>query len=710
MFDIYANGKSIYQPMDRQRRIMQPKLTLEMGKAGSLQFIVPPTNIYYDTFEPFATIVTVELDEVEIFRGRVLNNSVNFQKMRTVYCEGNLSYLVDSVQKNERFEGKVHDLFAQLIANHNARMGDESGKQFVVGNVTVDDRDVIISGQTKDTESAETKEFNADQIIINATTNEWATTLDYITNNVLSYTGGYLRTRHENGVDYIDLVKDYGRTATQGIRFGRNLLDFTQNLSVDELFTVLIPLGDENLTIEKVNGGSDELVDAERVARYGRIVKTHAFESVRDPNTLLENAQRYLATNGKSDITIEAKAVDLHFLDKNTIGIFLGDKVQIDSMPHGLLDTMTCMKIEYDMENPANNTYTFGTPKQSLTERYRKDKQKSGGGGGGGGAATDEVEGELKKDRDEWEYWIKGDPKTGDVTLGSLHKQYKHDKEVLEKKTGLDLKSDEGYSLFTALQDTNNDLISARSELSAKIDTDHTAVTQLVTAVGDNSKGIDSLRSGFALFEQKIEEDGTSITTIQSDIVNIIGDINTLTARMVAVEKLTAQIVDSDLFAGRSVLASEINATSSIASLGLVQGATVKSTGTMIMEGNKTVASQDWVDKTYATKTSLQWEISKALTEISHYPTVAWIRDNFAPLGHEHKEYAASNHSHTWNSITGKPNFFPPTAHSHTVSFAKGWFTHSHTTNYGSTSPNGLSATDKKTTSTTGGNNPDANE
>ena len=42
MFYIYADGKSIFQPMDNSLSLLAPKLTLEMGKAGSLSFQIPP--------------------------------------------------------------------------------------------------------------------------------------------------------------------------------------------------------------------------------------------------------------------------------------------------------------------------------------------------------------------------------------------------------------------------------------------------------------------------------------------------------------------------------------------------------------------------------------------------------------------------------------------------------------------------------------------
>ena len=49
MFYIYADGKSIFQPMDNSLSLFAPKLTLEMGKAGALSFQIPPSNRYYST-------------------------------------------------------------------------------------------------------------------------------------------------------------------------------------------------------------------------------------------------------------------------------------------------------------------------------------------------------------------------------------------------------------------------------------------------------------------------------------------------------------------------------------------------------------------------------------------------------------------------------------------------------------------------------------
>ena len=471
MFYIYANGKSIYQPMDNTLSLFSPKLTLEMGKAGSLQFQIPPSNKYYNALPQLTTTITVEMDDIEIFRGRVLTNNRNFNNVRTIYCEGDLAYLVDSVQKAEKYDGKAHALFRKIIAAHNARV--EASKRFTVGNITVEDRDVLLTGKSDDIQDAETGKFDYKQIAINSIADEWQNTFDFIETCLIDYTGGYLRTRRQNGVTYVDLLADYGTTATQDIEFGKNLLDLTEEVSAEDVFTVLIPLGDENLTIESVNNGSDELVDAAAVARYGRIVKTHVFDSVNDPNTLLENGQRFLASNVNAPVTITVKAVDMHLVDPNASPIFVGDRVHVTSVPHDMLDTLTCTKIEYDMENPANNTYTFGTPKQSLTERYRKDKAKqdseqSHGGAGGVGGAADE---EAKKQLDEFfDAWINVDPEAAHIDLGTLYKKFNDAKEVLESSCGISLDAPTGNINIKTLRKEFDDMGQVQKEQSAYID------------------------------------------------------------------------------------------------------------------------------------------------------------------------------------------------------------------------------------------------
>lgn len=450
MFSVYADGQLIYFPLEEDLTIHTPKLTLEIGKAGSFQFGLPPTNRYYDRLSQLRTIITVHYDGEEIFRGRVLTINRGFNKIRQVYCEGDLAYLVDSVQKGEKYIGTTHDLFRRIVANHNARV--EAHKQFVVGNITIPNRSIILAGTSEEIEDAETGAFDYNQIALNSMVDDWKTSFDFIENTIIDYCGGYLRTRRVGETTYLDLLADYGRTSIQRIDFGRNLIDLTEEVKAEDVFTVLIPLGDDNLTIASVNNGNDELVDAVGVSLFGRIVKTNVFDNVNDPNTLMENGLRMLSEHENMPITITVKAVDMHMLDGSGGKIRIGDRVYVNSAPHDITRYLTCTKIEYDLDNHANDTYVFGNPKQTMTQRYRKDKAKEekkskshgshGGGSAGGaaaGAAAEELETFAKEEGKRIDAWLNVDPDQGHINLGAFYEKWNADRMLFKNNVGIDL-------------------------------------------------------------------------------------------------------------------------------------------------------------------------------------------------------------------------------------------------------------------------------
>ena len=73
MFYLYADGHLISQPLEESLIVLSPRLILELGKAGSFEFSIPPTNTYYGEMRKLKTIITVNLDDTELFRGRVLS-------------------------------------------------------------------------------------------------------------------------------------------------------------------------------------------------------------------------------------------------------------------------------------------------------------------------------------------------------------------------------------------------------------------------------------------------------------------------------------------------------------------------------------------------------------------------------------------------------------------------------------------------------------
>ena len=532
MFYISVDGKQIYKPLDDLLLLFGPRLTLELGKAGSLEFDIPQVNPFYDKLNQLTTEVTVEMDDEEIFHGRVLSVQRAFNNVRHVYCEGDLSYLIDSVQKGVQYNGTTHDLFRKIIANHNARV--DANKQFTVGTINIENRNIILVGQSNDN-NINVGNIDYKQIAIDSIVDEWNNSFDYIQTCLIDYCGGYLRTRRADGKIYIDLLQDFGNTSIQEIELGRNLLDLTEELSVEDVFTVLIPLGDDNLTIASVNGGSDELVDRDRVARFGRIVRTHVFNNVNNPSTLLENARRFMSANSDIPRTVTVRAIDLHMINKSINPIKIGDKVTITSYVHDVNDALTCTKIEYDLERPEQNNYTFGNPRQTLTQRYREDIRlnndaygnsptaaSAAGRSAAATAAAAAKKADTEKDKalkDFYDTWIKQNKEEGEVSLGALYKKYIDDREYLINKVGIDLDAKTGNLNIESLHnvvDQHGHTIAENAANIKIVQTDASAAIENVITRQDHLA--DREAQHYAGITQKVDTLGSEVGMVAKDL------------------------------------------------------------------------------------------------------------------------------------------------------------------------------------------------
>ena len=136
MYKMKADGVVFYDPSsdDMTLQVLAPKAKYEVNKAGSLSFKMLPGNVMYDGLQKMKTIITLEQDGEEIFRGRVVETTTNTYNQKKVYCEGELAYLLDSLVRPYNFTGKASDLFRQLVEKHNEQVDDY--KRFEVGIIT----------------------------------------------------------------------------------------------------------------------------------------------------------------------------------------------------------------------------------------------------------------------------------------------------------------------------------------------------------------------------------------------------------------------------------------------------------------------------------------------------------------------------------------------------------------------------------------------
>lgn len=352
MFTIYVDDKLLYAPHLAREGcgVFSPKLTVELNKAGSLEYTMPPDNVLYNEVKKLSSIVTVFQNGNELFRGRVLNDEKDFYKQKKVYCEGELAFLLDSIQRPYSTETNVGTKFKEYISNHNSRV--ENAKQFTVGNITVDTTEKYL--------------FENEG---------YSNTFDELNTNIIEPFGGYLVTRGSNSVRYIDLLKESGKVNSQTIEFGINLLDITEHISAENIFTVLIPLGKSqgnnagNLTIASVNDGKDYIEDGTAISLFGRIEATHDWSDVEDPSKLKTLGEELLSQSIELAVTLTVKAVDLHLLNVETQQLRIGDWIRVVSLPHGLDRDFQCTKITYNLENPDQTEYIFGVTYTGMTDQ-----------------------------------------------------------------------------------------------------------------------------------------------------------------------------------------------------------------------------------------------------------------------------------------------------------------------------------------------------
>ena len=369
MFSVWLDGKLLYSSAvnDPYYAIGTPILTLEAGKAGSLSFTMYPNHPEYDSLRRMLGRVVVYEDDTELFRGRILRMETNLYKERKVTCEGDLAYLMDSIADPGEYTESISAHFSRLVDMHNRQV--ERDKQFAVGIVNVD----------KATESQTFK------------TDSYRTTSAAMSDDLTGVFGGYIRTRRSGGTVYLDYIGDYGKAGNQNIEFGVNMINFSESVSSDDIFTVLLPTGSEGVTMEGITG-SKYVKIPNAVERYGTVVRAVSFSDIKEAGAeLMQAAYDYIEKNYKEmPPTLTLTAIDLKRLDFALDGFELGTRIGILSEPHGINGSPVCSKISYNLEYPEKNIYLFseienvGGSNRSQTVATGSTKANGGGGSDGG--------------------------------------------------------------------------------------------------------------------------------------------------------------------------------------------------------------------------------------------------------------------------------------------------------------------------------------
>lgn len=364
MYKVYCDDILVCDSRVEELALTDPVVNLEENKAGSFSFKMPPTHPLYGSIKRRKSVIQVYQNDDLIFSGICIKEKEDFYKQKIITCEGELTYLNDTIQRPKYYQGKnVRGLLEAYIAVHNSQV--EERKQFTVGMVTVSDDNNYISCYTN-----------------------MQTTMKELKEDLVDDLGGFLQVRCSGGVKYIDYLADSQNTNTQEIRIGKNLLDFTKNFDSSDIATAIIPQGakleetaveglETRLTIESVNDGMDYVHSPEAVEEYGWVYKTVIWDGVTTPDVLKTKAEKYLSDIQFENMVIEAKAIDLNLTNQQMERFKLSDQIHVVSVPHGLDRYFRLTKMTINLNHPDKNTITLGKSETvKMSARMNKENEK----------------------------------------------------------------------------------------------------------------------------------------------------------------------------------------------------------------------------------------------------------------------------------------------------------------------------------------------
>lgn len=410
MYIMTCDGYPLLDTHNDDYILGSPRVKNEVNTVGEGSFKIYSNHPNIDKLTSLKSIFEVKDEYGVIFRGRMTENTKDINNGKDVDLEGVMAFFNDSVVRPyvfpDDFEedaeyqaaasesaeqaaldgGVVRFYLKWLIERHNEQV--ESFQRFKLGNVTVYDKN---------------NHIERDSSIYPST---WKELSDKTFNSSL---GGYLCIRYESDGNYIDYLREFTGVNEQGITYGENMLDISQNTNASGTYSAIIPFGAETsqsngdvyegmygdivggatkpLTIESLPDGNitddivkegDMLYSIKARAAYGlRIAPREetTWEDVEVAENLQTKGVEFLEGNStKIPNTIKVTAVDLNCTDSQIRSFRIYKKIPVHTTAHGISENFDLTALDIDLLNPQNTKITVGKTVFSFTEQQTKQQ------------------------------------------------------------------------------------------------------------------------------------------------------------------------------------------------------------------------------------------------------------------------------------------------------------------------------------------------
>lgn len=327
-------------------------------------------NPAFNKTDPFKTLVKVfnHKRKKYVFEGRVLspNDSMDSTGVLSSYiCEGELGYLHDAQQRHLEFRGRVREALETIITYFNSQV--EEYKQFTVGKVEVEDPNDYLYFYL----SAEKDAF------------------DSIKEKLIDKLGGELQIRKENGVRYLDYLKEIGEEKESKIELSENLISMSRSADPSDIVTRLTPLGariesednaatdasEARLTIESVNDGLPYIDRVDLIAVFGIQGGSQTWDGVNDLTILKRNGRNWIDNQKVFLYQYKVEALDLAKIGLAIDEFELGNTHHAINPIMGINEKLRIVGTSTDINEPESSDITIGDKFKSLFD-YQADMRK----------------------------------------------------------------------------------------------------------------------------------------------------------------------------------------------------------------------------------------------------------------------------------------------------------------------------------------------
>lgn len=359
MIQIYVNDELTYDSRVEEYDLLGLKITTGLNKGGTAEITMPLGHPAYRSYKAYQSIVEIYRDGDLRFRGRALYTTDNFDRTRTVVCEGELCFFRDVVLRPHIIGtgGGVAAAFREYSGRYAVGVGYHERKAITTGEVTVPASGGVYRNKIEEPITL------LDLLLLLANTfgGYFTFSWDYESTNL----GKYRRQ--------INWVASSGNESGQIIEAGENLFDFTRAEINTDLCTAVMPYGAKNpetgerVNVRDYNGGTDIVEDEEAIANFGYIAKPLIYDDVEDAKTLCDLAKAYLDEHKQLLQSLTISALDLSYIDKSIESFKLGDHIRVISKAHGVDEIFLLSELTEDLLNPDRSLITLGKSTKTLT-------------------------------------------------------------------------------------------------------------------------------------------------------------------------------------------------------------------------------------------------------------------------------------------------------------------------------------------------------